>query len=57
MCREAALAALREDLEGATHVYDRHFRTALRAVRPALTREVLGEYASWGRARGRGRDG
>ncbi|EFJ47542.1 hypothetical protein VOLCADRAFT_41454, partial [Volvox carteri f. nagariensis] len=45
VCREAALAALREDLHGASHVADRHFAAALRAVRPALTEQQLESYA------------
>ncbi|PNG99305.1 hypothetical protein TSOC_014919, partial [Tetrabaena socialis] len=49
VCREAALAALREDLEGAAEVGGRHFEAALRAVRPALTPELLARYAAWGR--------
>ena len=49
MCREAALAALREDLEGAQEVAARHFASSLKAVRPALTAEELQRYASWRR--------
>ncbi|GIM01113.1 hypothetical protein Vretimale_5952 [Volvox reticuliferus] len=48
VCREAALAALREDLEGASHVSARHFTAALRTVQPALTPEQLKAYLDWG---------
>jgi hypothetical protein len=47
--REAALAALREDLEGAQAVAARHFDSARAAAAPALTMEQLAQYESWGR--------
>ncbi|GLC33083.1 hypothetical protein PLESTB_000372400 [Pleodorina starrii] len=56
VCREAALAALREDLEGASQVEARHFEAALRAVRPAMSAAELEAYAAWGRGGG-GRGG
>eukprot|EP00887_Chlorella_sp_A99_P001650 scaffold8.g1650.t1 len=49
VCREAALAALREDMEGAREVAGRHFAAARAAVRPSLTAEVLAQYAAWRR--------
>ncbi|KAG2450863.1 hypothetical protein HYH02_004696 [Chlamydomonas schloesseri] len=54
VCREAALAALREDLQGAEVVAARHFAAALAAVRPALSAAELAKYASWGRGSGSG---
>ncbi len=51
--REAALAALREDLEGATEVAARHFDRARAAASPALTMEQLARYEGWGLKYGR----
>ncbi|GLI61884.1 hypothetical protein VaNZ11_004395, partial [Volvox africanus] len=51
VCREAALAALREDLQGASQVAARHFTAALRTVMPALTAEQLKGYVEWGRGK------
>ncbi|KAK9812818.1 hypothetical protein WJX72_004297 [[Myrmecia] bisecta] len=48
LCREAAIAALREDLEGASEVAARHFHTARAATRAALTAQQLQQFASWG---------
>jgi SpoVK/Ycf46/Vps4 family AAA+-type ATPase len=48
LCREAALAALREDLAGAAAVAARHFTAARAAVSPALTASELEKYESWG---------
>jgi SpoVK/Ycf46/Vps4 family AAA+-type ATPase len=50
LCREAALAALREDLQGAQHVAARHLEAAMAAIKPALTPFVLAEYEAWRRA-------
>ena len=47
MCREAALAALREDLQGAATVAARHFLMARLAASPALSAEELRRFASW----------
>ncbi|GBF97186.1 hypothetical protein Rsub_10047 [Raphidocelis subcapitata] len=49
LCREAALAALREDIEGASEVAARHFEAARAAAAPALTAAQLAAYESWGR--------
>ncbi|GAB4813702.1 hypothetical protein N2152v2_000748 [Parachlorella kessleri] len=49
LCREAALAALREDFSGAREVAARHFEAARGAVRPSLTPELLHKYESWSR--------
>jgi SpoVK/Ycf46/Vps4 family AAA+-type ATPase len=49
LCREAALAALREDLEGARHVAARHFEAARAAIKPALNPFALAEYEAWKR--------
>lgn len=48
LCREAALAALREDLAGAQAVAARHFAAARAAVAPALTASDLAKYEAWG---------
>jgi len=53
LCREAALAALREDLEGAREVAARHFDRARAGASPALTLEQLAQYESWGLQYGR----
>ncbi|KAI8466421.1 MAG: P-loop containing nucleoside triphosphate hydrolase protein [Monoraphidium minutum] len=45
---EAALAALREDIDGAAHVASRHFAAARAAAAPALTFEQLAAYEAWG---------
>ena len=51
LCREAALCALREDLQGASSVCRHHFEAALAALHPGLTREALAAYAAFGRGR------
>ena len=48
LCREAALAALREDVAGAAAVAARHFKAARAAAAPALTAACLREYEAWG---------
>lgn len=48
LCREAALAALREDLAGADAVAGRHFAAARATVTPALTASELAKYEAWG---------
>jgi SpoVK/Ycf46/Vps4 family AAA+-type ATPase len=53
LCREAAIAALREDLQHARSVCGRHFGSARAALRPALTRELLQRYQAWGDSRRR----
>lgn len=50
LCREAALAALRED-SGAPGVAQRHFLAALGESRPSLTHEQLASYECFGRER------
>lgn len=47
VCKEAAMAALREDVEGAMDVKAKHFEAAIRGVRPALTPEELARYEAW----------
>ena len=47
LCREAAVAALREDLDKASQVAARHF-TSARAAKPAsLTPAILKEFEDW----------
>jgi SpoVK/Ycf46/Vps4 family AAA+-type ATPase len=46
--REAALAALREDLDNATEVAGRHFAAARAAASPALSWQDLARYEGWG---------
>lgn len=53
ICREAALAALREDVDGAAAVAGRHFDAARAAAAPALTAAQLAAYEEWGRRFGR----
>ena len=48
LCREAALAALREDVAGAAVVASWHFAAARAAAAPALTDARLREYEAWG---------
>ncbi|KIY91653.1 hypothetical protein MNEG_16312, partial [Monoraphidium neglectum] len=45
---EAALAALREDLDNATEVAGRHFAAARAAASPALSWQDLARYEGWG---------
>lgn len=47
VCREAALAAVREDEEGAEVVAGRHFEAALAGVRATLGEAELARYAAW----------
>lgn len=47
VCREAAMAALREDIERASEVAMRHFEAAVKGVVPMLTEEMLEKYAAW----------
>jgi SpoVK/Ycf46/Vps4 family AAA+-type ATPase len=47
VCKEAAMAALREDVEKAIDVKAKHFEAAIRGVRPALTLEELAQYEAW----------
>ncbi|KAL0051736.1 hypothetical protein WJX82_001191 [Trebouxia sp. C0006] len=49
LCREAAITALREDLQGATQVCARHFAVARSGMQPALTKQSLEQYAKWQR--------
>eukprot|EP00955_Chlamydomonas_euryale_P059957 357554-Chlamydomonas_euryale.AAC.12 len=51
LCREAAIAALREDLVAAAEVANRHFQAARAAMRAALTSQVLAQYEKWQRDR------
>ncbi|MEW5302448.1 MAG: hypothetical protein WDW36_005234 [Sanguina aurantia] len=48
VCREAAMAAVREDMQFASEVAMRHFSQALASTRPSLTPELLDRYESWG---------
>ncbi|KAF8658797.1 hypothetical protein HU200_059284 [Digitaria exilis] len=45
LCREAGMAALREDLS-ATTIHNAHFQTARSSLRPSLTKAVVDEYAN-----------
>lgn len=45
LCREAGMVALREDLSAAS-VYDRHFQTARKSLRPSLTKSIIEEYSA-----------
>ena len=56
ICREAALAAMEEDPEGAQVVARRHFETAMDRVTPQITDEMLNFYRSFGRKRGQPAD-
>ncbi|KAF5839902.1 P-loop containing nucleoside triphosphate hydrolase protein [Dunaliella salina] len=48
LCREAALAAVRENMEDAREVAARHFADARCAMRaPALDASLLEEFAAW----------
>ncbi len=47
VCREAAMAALREDVVGAVAVAGRHFDAAVAGVVPALATDVLERYEAW----------
>ncbi|MCS7386935.1 MAG: CDC48 family AAA ATPase [archaeon GB-1867-005] len=46
ICREAAMAALREDIN-AQLVAKRHFETALKRVRPSITEDMIQYYKRW----------
>jgi transitional endoplasmic reticulum ATPase len=46
LCREAAMEALREDLNAIT-VHMRHFEKALKKVRPSITPDMIKFYESW----------
>jgi len=47
VCREATMAALRENVEEASCVAQRHYEEALQGVKPAHTVEELQKYALW----------
>lgn len=47
LVREAAMAALREDVVGAVCVAARHFAVALSGASPGLSEAQLGVYESW----------
>lgn len=49
LCKEAAMAALREDLHNVTQVHHRHFEAALGSIKPQLTDELLRAYENWNR--------
>ena len=46
LCREAALLALREDIN-ATRVHMRHFMKALEVIRPSITADMVKFYEDW----------
>ncbi|XP_057777370.1 cell division control protein 48 homolog B [Salvia miltiorrhiza] len=48
LCKEAGIVALREDIS-ATVVCSRHFEAVMRSVKPALSREDVDSYASFGK--------
>jgi SpoVK/Ycf46/Vps4 family AAA+-type ATPase len=45
LCREAGMAALREDLS-ASLIRGTHFQTARRSLSPSLTKAVVDEYSN-----------
>lgn len=45
LCREAGMAALREDLS-ASSIHDRHFQAARSSLSPSLTKAVVDEYST-----------
>ena len=47
LCREAALSALREDINSVT-VRWRHFEEALKLVRASITEDMVKYYVNWG---------
>jgi transitional endoplasmic reticulum ATPase len=47
LCREAALSALRDDLNAA-YVQWSHFEKALKIVRPSITEDMINYYRNWG---------
>ncbi|KAI7845553.1 hypothetical protein COHA_000844 [Chlorella ohadii] len=47
VCREAAMAALREDVQGASVVHHRHFALALEGIHPQLSVAELAKYEQW----------
>ncbi|MCO5608941.1 hypothetical protein L7F22_063159 [Adiantum nelumboides] len=47
LCNEAGMAALRESLSADT-VYERHFMTALKGIRPSLTTDEIASYENFG---------
>ncbi|PRW20672.1 cell division control 48-like protein B [Chlorella sorokiniana] len=47
VCREAAMAALREDVQGASVVQHRHFELALNGIQPQLSAPDLAKYERW----------
>ena len=47
LCREASMAALREDIHGAQHVAARHFAQSRAAIQPGLTAAALQKMAAW----------
>ena len=51
LCREAALAALRED--GPAAIHQRHFDGALRCMRPALDAGKMAEFERFNASRQR----
>ncbi|EFJ25968.1 hypothetical protein SELMODRAFT_173081 [Selaginella moellendorffii] len=51
LCREAAIAALREDVENASVVCNRHFQHARDHISPALTKLEIASYESFSRER------
>ncbi|GMH34461.1 hypothetical protein BSKO_02295 [Bryopsis sp. KO-2023] len=48
LCREAAICSLREDVEGAQEVCQRHFKSALEGLKPSITPQDLWTYEQWG---------
>jgi transitional endoplasmic reticulum ATPase len=56
LCREAAMAALREDRDSRT-VEARHFEEALKLVRPSLDKDVMKQYENVGKTLAKARAG
>ncbi|GAX73043.1 hypothetical protein CEUSTIGMA_g496.t1 [Chlamydomonas eustigma] len=55
LCREAAIYALRENLESASFLARRHFDSAVSAGKPSLTGAILQQYEAWNISRGKNR--
>lgn len=49
LCREAALSALREDLQGAQQVAAKHFASVRMSMKPGLNPFLLQSYSSFQR--------
>lgn len=48
LCREAAICALRDDVDGSQVIDRRHFETALLGLKPSVSQQDLRAYELWG---------